>query len=75
MTVYCLPPLLVAPCRSAGQCWGHDGCVGFADCPCIRCRNTRMHAHETRETARDRAACGCGDAFGHCARFQLGEHR
>ena len=49
--VFCRPPLLVAPCSTNGLCWGHAGCVGFADCPCVAHRNTRLQEHGQREAA------------------------
>ena len=46
-------------CRTLGVCWGHE-CVGFADCPCARCRHTRMSATErhAEHAAPDLNYCG-----------------
>jgi len=42
---YCTPPFLASgPCKAGNICRGHEGCVGFSDCPCGRCRNDRMKA-------------------------------
>lgn len=40
---YGRPDTIVGACRTLGECWGHD-CVGFADCPCGRCRGLRIAA-------------------------------
>lgn len=47
-------------CRTNGQCWGHE-CVGFGDCPCARCRHTRV-----TETDRHYAGPWRGDHESYC---------
>ena len=47
-------------CQNLGVCWGHD-CVGFADCPCNRCRHTRLQAteaHPSHSHPQDSSYCG-----------------
>lgn len=39
----------------------NDECVGFADCPCRKCRDTRLsvtEAHPNHEHISDRSYCG-----------------
>lgn len=58
---YCPPTDLASgPCRTLGVCWGHE-CVGFADCPCLRCRHTRRTKtaeHPDHAHVADSSYCG-----------------
>lgn len=58
---YCPPEDLArGACRSLGQCWGHD-CVGFSDCPCMRCRHLRLthtKSHPSHSHVSDESYCG-----------------